>query len=242
MAVAVVTGASRGLGRALSLALVERGWEVVVDGRDADALAQLAEGRPRVHAVPGDVTDAWHRTALVTTAFDLGGLDLLVNNAGVLGGRGLAPVADLELDELRRAFEVNVVAPLGLVQEALPLLRASGGAVLNISSDAAVEAYPQWGGYGATKAALELWSASLAAEEPKLPVWWVDPGEMNTAMYRAADAGAAEQSPLPEEGAVPGLLALLDVRRASGRYTAAGLAQEVGEAGATASAGAEAAR
>jgi NAD(P)-dependent dehydrogenase (short-subunit alcohol dehydrogenase family) len=189
--------------------------------------------------VAGDVTDTWHRTALATTAADLGGLDLLVNNAGVLGGRGLAAVADLSLEELRRAFEVNVLAPLGLLQETLPLLRASGGAVLNITSDAAVEAYPTWGGYGATKAALEAWSGSLAAElagvEEAPRVWWVDPGEMDTAMYRAADAGAAAESPLPEEGAVPGLLALLDARLPSGRHTAAGLAAELG-------AGTEAAR
>jgi NAD(P)-dependent dehydrogenase (short-subunit alcohol dehydrogenase family) len=167
---------------------------------------------------------------LVTTAFDLGGLDLLVNNAGVLGGRGLAAIAEVSLDELRQAFEVNVLAPLGLVQEALPLLRASGGAVVNLSSDAAVVAYPTWGGYGATKAALDAWSGSLAAELTEageaVRVWWVDPGEMNTAMYRAADADAASQSPLPEEDAVPGLLALLDTRLPSGRYTAAGLVAE----------------
>jgi NAD(P)-dependent dehydrogenase (short-subunit alcohol dehydrogenase family) len=232
MAVAIVTGASRGLGRALALALAERGWEVVVDGRSAEALAELASGRPRIHAVAGDVTDAWHRVALVTTAADLGGVDLLVNNAGVLGGRGLAAVADLSLEELRRAFEVNVLAPLGLLQETLPLLRASGGAVLNISSDAAVEAYPTWGGYGATKAALEAWSGSLAAELAEeahaVRVWWVDPGEMDTAMYRAADAGAAAESPRPEEDAVPGLLALLDARLPSGRYTAAGVLAETG--------------
>ncbi|WP_042427107.1 SDR family oxidoreductase [Streptacidiphilus anmyonensis] len=246
MAVAIVTGASRGLGRALALALAERGWEVVVDGRGAEALDGLAAGRPRIHAVAGDVTDTWHRTALVTTAADLGGVDLLVNNAGVLGGRGLAAVADLSLAELRRAFEVNVLAPLGLLQETLPLLRASGGAVLNISSDAAVEAYPTWGGYGATKAALEALSGSLAAELAAEPaeeaahetadgqravrVWWVDPGEMDTAMYRAADAAAAAEAPRPEEGAVPGLLALLDARPPSGRYTAAGLVAEHGTA------------
>jgi NAD(P)-dependent dehydrogenase (short-subunit alcohol dehydrogenase family) len=232
MAVAIVTGASRGLGRALALALAERGWEVVVDGRDEQALAALAAGRPRIHPVAGDITDTWHRTALATIAADLGGLDLLVNNAGVLGGRGLAAVAELSLEELRRAFEVNVLAPLGLLQETLPLLRVSGGAVLNITSDAAVEAYPRWGGYGATKAALEAWSGSLAAElaggEQAPRVWWVDPGEMDTAMYRAADASAAAQSPLPEEGAVPGLLALLDARLPSGRHTAAGLVAELG--------------
>ena len=227
MAVAIVTGASRGLGRALALALAERGWEVVVDGRGAEALDELAAGRPRIHPVAGDVTDARHRTALAATASDLGGVDLLVNNAGVLGGRGLATVAELSLEELRRAVEVNVLAPLGLFQETLPLLRASGGAVVNITSDAAVAAYPPWSDYGATQATLAACSGSLAAEladgDPGLRVWWVDPGEMDTAMYRAADAGAAAESPLPEEGAVPGLLALLDARLPSGRYTAAGL-------------------
>lgn len=231
MAVAIVTGASRGLGRALALALADRGWDVVVDGRSAEALTELAAGRPRIHPVAGDITDSWHRTALAATANDLGGVDLLVNNAGVLGGRGLAAMAEVSLEELRHAIEVNTLAPLGLVQETLPLLRATGGAVLNITSDAAVEAYPTWGGYGATKAALEAWSGSLAAELADdgagVRVWWVDPGEMDTAMYRAADADAAAESPLPENGAVPGLLALLDARLRSGRYTAAGLAADL---------------
>ncbi|MEZ0070298.1 NAD(P)-dependent dehydrogenase (short-subunit alcohol dehydrogenase family) [Streptacidiphilus sp. MAP12-20] len=224
MAVAIVTGASRGLGRALALALAERGWDVVVGGRSGGALAELAAGQPRIRVVVGDVTDAWHRTALLTTAWDLGGLDLVVNNAGVLGGEGLATTAELSLDELRRAFEVNVIAPLGLAQEALPMLRAAGGALINISSDAAVEAYPTWGGYGSTKAALDLWSAVLAHEEESVRVWWVDPGEMRTAMYAAADAAAAAEAPLPEQEAVPGLLALLDARPPSGRYLAAALA------------------
>jgi NAD(P)-dependent dehydrogenase (short-subunit alcohol dehydrogenase family) len=223
MAVAIVTGASRGLGQALALALAERGWEVVAGARSQDALAGLAAGQPRIHPVVGDVTDAWHRTALLTRAWDLGGLDLVVNNAGVLGGEGLATVAELSLEELRQAFDVNVVAPLGLAQEALPMLRATGGALVNISSDAGVEAYPTWGGYGSTKAALDLWSAVLAQEEESVRVWWVDPGEMHTQMYAAADPAAAAEAPLPEREAVPGLLALLDERPPSGRYLAAAL-------------------
>ncbi|MEY9847324.1 SDR family NAD(P)-dependent oxidoreductase [Streptacidiphilus sp. MAP5-3] len=237
MAVAIVTGASRGLGRALALALAERGWDVVADGRHAEALAELAAAHARIHAVAGDVTDPAHRRALVSAAWDLGGASLVVNNAGVLGSGAqgsepLVTLAEQDLEVLRRALEVNVLAPLGLTQEALSQLLAHEGALLNITSDAAVEAYPTWGAYGATKAALEQWSAVLQREEPSLRVWWVDPGEMNTAMYAAADAQSAAQAPLPEEQAVPALLALVTDRLPSGRYTAAGLAAEATEAGA----------
>ena len=156
MPVAIITGASRGLGRALAAALAERGWDLVLDARTAEALQERGGGAggdgTRVTAVPGDVTDAAHRAALVAAARELGGLDLLVNNAGALGAEPLVPLAGHPLDGLREALETNVVAALGLVQEALPLLRASAaGAVLNISSDAAVEAYATWGGYGATQ-------------------------------------------------------------------------------------------
>lgn len=237
MAVAIVTGASRGLGRALALTLAERGWDVVVDGRHAEPLAELAELATedgRIHPVAGDVTDPEHRSALVTAAWDLGGASLVVNNAGVLGSGAqgsepLVTLAEQDLDVLRRALDVNVLAPLGLAQEALPQLLAHDGALLNITSDAAVEAYPTWGAYGATKAALEQWSAVLRREEPALRVWWVDPGEMNTAMYAAADADSAAQAPLPEEQAVPALLALVEGRLPSGRYTAAGLSSEQAE-------------
>jgi NAD(P)-dependent dehydrogenase (short-subunit alcohol dehydrogenase family) len=163
---------------------------------------------------------------LVSAAWDLGGLDLLVNNAGVLGGEPLSTLADQSLEELRRALDVNVLAPLGLAQEALPLLRVRGGALLNITSDAAVEAYPTWGGYGATKAALEQWSAVLEREEEDVRVWRVDPGEMNTAMYAAADAEAAAEAPLPEQQAVPALLALIEGRWPSGRWTTAALSAQ----------------
>ncbi|SHL76529.1 SDR family NAD(P)-dependent oxidoreductase [Actinacidiphila paucisporea] len=236
MPVAIITGASRGLGRALAAELAGRGWQLVLDGRDAEALRAAAAGLERtaaesagggtavVRAVPGDVTDPAHRTALVAAAEQLGGVDLLVNNASALGAEPLVPLAELPPAGLREALEVNVTAPLALVQAALPALRAAGGRVLNVSSDAAVEAYPDWGGYGASKAALDHLSAVLAVEEPGLRVWWVDPGDLRTALYAAAvpdDPDFAER-PLPEEVA-PALLRLLDEGAASGRYTASAL-------------------
>ncbi|WUH94195.1 SDR family oxidoreductase [Streptomyces sp. NBC_00433] len=243
MPVAIITGASRGLGRALAAELAGRGWRLVLDGRDAEALRAAAAGLERtaaesgggghasdgggaamVRAVPGDVTDPAHRAALVAAAEQLGGVDLLVNNASALGAEPLVPLAELPVEGLRAALEVNVTAPLALVQAALPALRAAGGRVLNVSSDAAVEAYPDWGGYGASKAALDHLSAVLAVEEPGLRVWWVDPGDLRTALYAAAvpdDPDFAER-PLPEEVA-PALLRLLDEGAASGRYTASAL-------------------
>ena len=226
MAVAIVTGASRGLGRALARSLAADGWSLVLDARGAEALGRVAaELGTAVVALPGDVTDPAHRAELIAAAQGLGGLDLLVNNASVLGAEPLRPLAEHPLDGFRQALEVNAVAPLALAQAALPLLRAAGGAVLNISSDAAVEAYPTWGGYGASKAALEQWSAVLAEEEPQLRVWWVDPGDMRTAMYEAAvpDDEEAGSRPLPEEEAVPGLRSLIGHGLKSGRYSAPGL-------------------
>jgi NAD(P)-dependent dehydrogenase (short-subunit alcohol dehydrogenase family) len=182
MAVAIITGASRGLGLALAAGLASAGWRLVVDARGAGDLADAvqeiragAAGTDRIVAVPGDVTDAAHRLALIEAADRLGGLDLLVNNAGILGPSPQPALAEYALSALRDVYEVNVVAPLGLIQVALPALRASRGAVVNITSDAAVEAYPGWGGYGSAKAAIEQASRILAAEEPELRVWWVDP-------------------------------------------------------------------
>ena len=241
MAVAIVTGASRGLGRALALALAGRGWSLVLDARGAAALGDAVEEvrasagpGAAVLGLPGDVTDPAHRSALLAAAQQLdgqrlGGLDLLVNNASVLGAEPLRPLAELPVAGFRQALEVNTVAPLALTAEALPLLRAApAGAVLNISSDAAVEAYPDWGGYGASKAALDHWSAVLALEEPGLRVWSVDPGDMGTAMYAAAvpDDEDADSRPLPEEAAVPALLALIDSGAPSGRRTVADLLGE----------------
>src|SRR5262245_60914442 len=173
MPIAIVTGASRGLGRALTAGLVAAGWELVIDARGVDALAAAGDALgPAVTAVPGDVTDAAHRESLVDAAGRRGGVDLLVNNAGILGPSPQPLLADYPLETLRDVYEANVVAPLALTQLVLPILRRrDGGAVVNITSDAAVEPYPGWGGYGSAKAALEQASRVLAAEEPAIRVW-----------------------------------------------------------------------
>jgi len=228
MSVALITGGSRGLGRALAAALLTGGWSVVMDGRDAAALEQtrrdLGAGRDRLMALAGDVTDAGHRRELVGAAERLGGLDLLVNNASTLGATPLPALARYPLDELRQAYEVNVVAPLALVQEALPLLRRSGDPrVVNVSSDAAVEPYQGWGGYGSSKAALDQLSAVLAAEEPDIRVWALDPGDMATHMHQDAFPGEdISDRPLPET-VVPLVLALIEGPEPSGRRRAAEL-------------------
>jgi NAD(P)-dependent dehydrogenase (short-subunit alcohol dehydrogenase family) len=170
---ALITGASRGLGLALAGALAREGWDLLLDARDASALRAAAGAFPGTF-LPGDVSDPAHRAELVAAA---DGLDLLVNNAGTLGATPLRPLAGYPLEELAHAFAVNTLAPLGLIQGLLPVLRERRGAILNITSDAATEPYEGWGGYGATKAALEQLSHVLAAEEPDVSVWWVDPGE-----------------------------------------------------------------
>ncbi len=226
MGTALITGASRGLGRALARELVRDGWHVVVDARDADALAAAAEeiagedGGGSVVAVAGDVADPAHRADLVR-AVD-GGLDLLVNNASTLGPTPMPRLADLPVADLAATFATNVLAPLALIQDLLPSLRERGGAILNITSDAAVENYETWGGYGSSKAALEQLSNVLAAEEPGVAVWWADPGEMNTAMLRAAGEDA-DSAPPPEEAAAA-FRRLIEERPPSGRHRAADLA------------------
>lgn len=229
MAVAMVTGASRGLGRALAGELAARGWDLVLSARGERALEETARSARaagvRVSALAGDVSSPEHRAALVGAAGELGGLDLLVNNAGVLGAEPLVPLAVHSLDGLREAFEVNVVGPLGLIQEGLPLLRAAeAGAVLNISSDAAVVAYETWGAYGATKAAGDLMSGVLAVEEPGLRVWWADPGSMRTRMMAAAEPEEDLTGMATPEEVAPLLLRLVAERLPSGRYTADRLA------------------
>jgi NAD(P)-dependent dehydrogenase (short-subunit alcohol dehydrogenase family) len=213
---ALITGASRGLGRALAGALAARGWRLVVDAR---APGSLAAALPGAIVLAGDVTDPGHRAALAA-AVD-GPLDLLVNNASDLGPSPLPALADYPLTELRRVYETNVVAPLAVIQQLAPRLRPAGGTVLNISSDAAVEPYPGWGGYGSAKAALDQLTAILAAEESGLRVYAVDPGDMRTDMHQAAFPGE-DISDRPEPAAVvPALLRLLDARPPSGRYRAA---------------------
>ncbi|MFI8068265.1 SDR family NAD(P)-dependent oxidoreductase [Streptomyces sp. NPDC086033] len=230
MPVAIITGASKGLGRALAEALAARGWDLVLDARTAEVLKETAAALTghgiRVTALPGDVTDPVHRSELVAAAWRLGGVDLLVNNASALGAEPLVRLEGLSLDGLRRALEVNVVAALGLVQEALPLLRASeAGTVITVSSDAAAEAYETWGGYGASKAALDHLAAVLGEEEPRLRVWAVDPGDMATDLYAAAVPEDGDPRPEPAS-VVPAFLRLLDERPASGRYGAPSLLEE----------------
>jgi NAD(P)-dependent dehydrogenase (short-subunit alcohol dehydrogenase family) len=235
MPTAIITGASRGLGLALARALVQRSWNLVLDARGEEALekaaAELAElakeapGDSKVVGVPGDVADDRHRKALVEAAEKLGGPDLLVNNASLLGPSPQPRLADYPLDDFESVFEVNVTAPLALIQRALPLLSQSPqGRILNVTSDAGVEGYEGWGGYGSSKAALEQLSKVLAAEHPELRVWWVDPGDMNTQMQQEAypDEDVSDRPP-PEES-VPGLLQLLDDDLPSGRYQARALA------------------
>ncbi|UPZ32085.1 SDR family oxidoreductase [Streptomyces sp. LRE541] len=231
MPVAIITGASKGLGRALAEALAERGWDLVLDARTALPLQEAAEAvlskyGVQVRALPGDVTDGTHRARLVAAARELGGVDLLVNNASALGAEPLVRLEALPLEGLRRALEVNVVAALGLVQEALPLMRESpAGAVIDVSSDAAAEAYETWGCYGASKAALDQLSAVLGEEEPGLRVWAVDPGDMGTDLYAAAVPD--DDGPRPDPASVvPAFLRLLDRRPASGRYGAPALLEQ----------------
>ncbi|MBT2401658.1 SDR family oxidoreductase [Streptomyces sp. ISL-100] len=240
MPVAIITGASKGLGRALATALAERDWDLVLDARTGpvleDAARKARKYGTRVVAVAGDVNDAAHRADLVAATRGLGGLDLLVNNASALGAEPLVRLEELPLEGLRAALETNVVAALGLVREALPLLRAAGegggagGAVVSVSSDAAVEAYETWGGYGASKAALDHLSAVLAAEEPGLRVWAVDPGDMGTDLYAAAVPDDDARRPEPDS-VVPAFLRLLDERPrpASGRYVASALLELEGD-------------
>jgi len=230
MPTAIITGASRGLGLALARALAERGWNLVLDARGGEALRQVAEelsATTQVVAITGDVTEERHRGELLTAARALGGPDLLVNNASMLGPSPLPRLADYPLDAFEAVYEVNVTAPLALIQAAMPLLAQSPqGRILNVTSDAGVEGYEGWGGYGSSKAALEQLSKVLAAEHPELKVWWVDPGDMNTTMHQEAypDEDISDRPP-PEES-VPGILRLIDDDAPSGRYQARPPAEE----------------
>ena len=224
MPTAIVTGASRGLGLALARSLADRGWRLVIDARDRAALEEAAAGlreRTAVVAVAGDVADPAHREALVA-AVD-GPLDLLVNNASILGASPRPPLARYPLDELEHVYRVNALAPLALMQAVLPRL-AEGARIVNVTSDAAVEAYEGWGGYGSAKAALEQISAVFASEQPGLRVYAVDPGDMNTRMHQDAYPGEDISDRPPPEQSVPGLLALIEGDLPSGRYSAAALA------------------
>jgi NAD(P)-dependent dehydrogenase (short-subunit alcohol dehydrogenase family) len=230
MSTAIITGASRGLGLALARALARRGWTLAIDARGERELelaaAELSE-LTDVTAVAGDVSDPWHREVLLARAGT--SIDLLVNNASLLKGPSTDPrapqpeLARYPISDLQRVLSVNVLAPLALVQSALPSM-PDGAAVINITSDAAVEPYEGWGGYGTSKAALDQLSAILAAEQPRLRVYAVDPGDMRTRMHQEAFPGEDISDRPPPEDSVPGLLALIDGAHRSGRYLARALA------------------
>jgi NAD(P)-dependent dehydrogenase (short-subunit alcohol dehydrogenase family) len=229
MSTAIITGASRGLGLALARALAQRGWSLVLDARGAEDLARAADELSRhtkVEAIAGDVSDDWHRGALVGAAGSH--IDLLVNNASLLGPSPQPELARYRLSELDRVYRVNVYAPLGLVQLALPQIPA-GGRIVNVTSDAAVEPYDGWGGYGSSKAALDQLTAILAAEHPTLRVYAVDPGDMRTQMHQEAFPGEDISDRPPPEESIPGLLELIEGDLPSGRYRARELVRtEVG--------------
>jgi len=221
---ALITGASRGLGLALARALAGRGWRLIIDARGADALNEAERELARltdVVALSGDVADDWHRAALVEAAG--GRIDALVNNASLLGPSPQPALANYPLDTLRDVVHVNVLAPLALVQAALPHIPA-GGRIVNVTSDAAVEAYEGWGGYGSSKAMLEQLTRILAVEHPELHVYAFDPGDMNTAMHQAAFPGEDISDRPPPEESVPALLELVEGDLPSGRYRAADVA------------------
>ncbi len=225
---ALITGASRGLGVALARELARRGWTLILDARGGEALeaarAELA-ALTEVVAVPGDVTDATHREALAEAARQAGGLDALVNNASLLGPSPQPNLLDYPLDTLELVYRTNVIAPLALFQAVRRELKP-GARIINVTSDAGVEPYPGWGGYGSSKAALEQLSHILAAEEPALRVYWVDPGDMRTRMHQEAFPGEDISDRPPPEESVPGFLDLLTGERPSGRYSARVLAAE----------------
>jgi NAD(P)-dependent dehydrogenase (short-subunit alcohol dehydrogenase family) len=214
MPTAIVTGASRGLGLALARALDERGWRLVIDAREPGPLHAAATELSNAIAIGGDVADAAHREALVAAA---GEVDVLVNNASILGPSPQPALTDYPLDVLEQVYRVNVLAPLALIQLAQPRT------VLNLSSDAAVEPYEGWGGYGSSKAALDHISAILAVERHDLRVYAVDPGDMNTRLHQEAFPGEDISDRPPPEDSVPGLLRLIEGDLPSGRYQARAL-------------------
>jgi NAD(P)-dependent dehydrogenase (short-subunit alcohol dehydrogenase family) len=224
MPAALITGASRGLGRATARALAGRGWSLITDARRAGDLTHAMRGLGDVAAIPGDVTDSGHRARLAEAAGRIGRLDLLVNNASRLGPSPQPALRGYPLSELSRVYDTNVFAPLALIQLLADPLTAASGVIVNVSSDAAVETYPGWGGYGSAKAALDQLTAVLAVEEPALRCYAFDPGDMRTELHQQAFPGE-DISDRPEpDSVVPALLRLLTERPPSGRYRAGDLA------------------
>lgn len=232
MSTAIITGASHGFGRAVAIELARTGWDLVIDARGREdleaAAADIADSGPgEVDAIAGDVSDDGHAANLVESAAARGDFSLLVNNASTLGPSPLPPLAEYPQGALAEVFAVNVLAPLRLIQLSLPHLRQTEGTVVNVTSDAAVEAYLGWGGYGASKAALEQISSVLAVEETGIRVYWLDPGDMNTSMHQAAFPGEDISDRADPEDRAPALVRLLDRGLPSGRYTAEHLLSEM---------------
>jgi NAD(P)-dependent dehydrogenase (short-subunit alcohol dehydrogenase family) len=228
----LITGASRGLGLALARGLAARGWNLILTAREAERLRSVRDElavRTHVAAIAGDVTVESHRNALAVLARGHAGLDAVINNAGALGPSPQPPLLDYPLDVLRTVYDANVVAPLGVLQAVRSELKP-GARVINVTSDAAVNPYEGWGGYGSSKAALEQMSAVLATENPSIRVYWVDPGDLRTDMHQAAFPGEdISDRPLPEVR-VPAFITLLEGDLPSGRYAAATLGPAVVEA------------
>jgi NAD(P)-dependent dehydrogenase (short-subunit alcohol dehydrogenase family) len=227
---ALITGASRGLGFALARQLTEKGWGLIIDGRGKKALKQIGHvlsAKTKVIAISGDIAAESHRKKLAKAASELGGLDALINNASFLGPSPQPSLLEYPLDVLEQVYHTNVIAPLGLIQVLRSTLKPDA-CVINVTSDAGVEAYAGWGGYGSSKAALEHLSHILAEENPSLRVYWVDPGDMRTQMQQEAfpDEDISDR-PLPEES-VPGLLTLIEGQLPSGRYRARELVESAG--------------
>jgi NAD(P)-dependent dehydrogenase (short-subunit alcohol dehydrogenase family) len=229
---ALITGASRGLGLALARGLAAHGWNLIITARDEDRLRSVRDDlatRTHVAAIAGDVADPAHRNALAVLARGHAGLDAVINNASDLGPSPLPPLLDYPLHALTALLETNIVAPLGVLQAVRDELK-QGARIINVTSDAAVNAYNGWGGYGASKAALEQLSAVFAAENPSIKVYWVDPGDLRTDMHQAAFPGEdISDRPLPEVR-VPAFVTLLEGDLPSGRYVAAELVPAAVEA------------
>ena len=221
MPTAIITGASRGLGLALAHALDERGWRLVLDARGAGALEDATSELTNAVALPGDVADPSHRSALVALAGPQ--IDLLINNASILGPSPQPELAAYPLDVLEDVYRVNVLAPLALTQLALPHI-PDGGTIINVTSDAGIEPYDGWGGYGSSKAAFEQWTAILGVERPHLRIYAVDPGDMRTQMHQEAFPGEDISDRAEPEESVPGLLVLIVGNHPSGRYRTKDLA------------------
>lgn len=219
---ALITGASRGLGLELAEALADRGWNLIINARGEEALKQAERKlsqKTQVIAIVGDVSDSKHRAELAQAAQYFGTLDAVINNASILGASPLPALFDYPLDVLEQIYRINVIAPLAILQAVHPYLNTSAR-IINVSSDAGIEAYEDWGGYGSSKAALEQLSAILAAENPQYRVYWVDPGDMQTQMHQEAFPGEdISDRDLPVLS-VPGFLALLEGDLKSGRYAA----------------------